>query len=371
MPRPIPADDEMQRDFISRCMGDETMNAEYGDRSTRAAQCFTAWRSNKGKSLAVADIGAEVKTWLESEIRGKPGTDEPEGGEYIHYRIKDPALFIEGSFRIVDIVKEKPRVKSTMGKLKPDGTTMVKQNLMFPTEDDWTLAKAKAWVAAHPDAAKAVMPAREKGVRYETWTKIKQESLKASDNAEDAGWIEGYAAYFNNVDLQNEVILPGAFAKTISERIPAGKVKLMVKHIASGGDTLDVAGTITEAREDEKGLWIHAELSGSAKAQSARELVNEGHVAGLSIGYKILKSEPGTFGGQDVLFLKEMFLAEVTIVPVPANDMAQIGKAKEMQSGASESSDRARSEAESALLAKARAARLAVLRKRLALLRIT
>ena len=44
MPLPTPREGEVQNDFISRCMGNETMRAEYPDQEQRAAVCHSQWR---------------------------------------------------------------------------------------------------------------------------------------------------------------------------------------------------------------------------------------------------------------------------------------------------------------------------------------
>jgi len=85
---------------------------------------------------------------------------KPEGGgwdetdEMIRYRVRNPDLFIAGSFRTVPLKKDKPRVNSVMGKLKDKPDAMIIQNIMFPKADDWTLPQAKAWIKEHPEAKK-------------------------------------------------------------------------------------------------------------------------------------------------------------------------------------------------------------------------
>lgn len=44
MPIPEPRKDEKEEDFISRCMGDETMKKEYEDNDQRLAVCYSKWR---------------------------------------------------------------------------------------------------------------------------------------------------------------------------------------------------------------------------------------------------------------------------------------------------------------------------------------
>ncbi len=70
------------------------------------------------------------------------------------HRIREPGLFIDNSFRTVPLKRSKPRVNSVMGKLKDGEGAMVIQSLIFPKEDEWTMAKAKEWVSDHPDVGK-------------------------------------------------------------------------------------------------------------------------------------------------------------------------------------------------------------------------
>jgi hypothetical protein len=54
MPIPQPHKDEKQDDFIGRCAGDKTMNAEYPDDKQRAAVCYSTWRAKDKKAVAKA-----------------------------------------------------------------------------------------------------------------------------------------------------------------------------------------------------------------------------------------------------------------------------------------------------------------------------
>jgi len=71
--------------------------------------------------------------------------------DYIRIRQKDPELFIEDSFRTVELSKAKG-IKAVMGKLQkaPEGKvgSMVIQSYLFDKEK-WTTEKAKAWVEEH------------------------------------------------------------------------------------------------------------------------------------------------------------------------------------------------------------------------------
>lgn len=159
---------------------------------------------------------------------------------------------------------------------------------------------------------------------------------KALAAAADNGWLEGYAAVYGNTDAQGEIILPGAFARSIGQVIPAGKIPLMIKHQAAGGDVTETIGLVTEAREDDHGLWIHAEFSAVKNAQDTRQKVLEGSITGLSVGFRDIRAtiEPMMVGGVEkpAIMHRECALVEVTVTNRPANLQAEITGAKSADS---------------------------------------
>lgn len=148
-------------------------------------------------------------------------------------------------------------------------------------------------------------------------------AIKAEDEQKGNGVIMGHAAVFNNVDHQGDIIRPGAFKRTIKERVAAGKVPLMVRHMAMGGDTQEIIGTIVSAREDKKGLFIEADLMDAQVAQETRsKILQAPKMFGMSVGFKTMKSADITDGegkitGKELL---ELALFEVTVTALPAND---------------------------------------------------
>ncbi len=103
-----------------------------------------------------ADITETRNSWLTMEpftlhgFETRPGWDETD--DYIRYRVRDPEQFEK--IRTIVLVKKKPRVMATYGKLKGEDKWLI-QALLFPKEDDWTLAKAKSWLKEHPDAKRS------------------------------------------------------------------------------------------------------------------------------------------------------------------------------------------------------------------------
>ena len=149
-----------------------------------------------------------------------------------------------------------------------------------------------------------------------------------SISGEGPGEITGYLAVFNNVDRMNEVIQRGAFAKSIKENNGKGW-PLMSRHFVQGGDAPEVLGTIVEAKEDAKGLWIRATLASDQVAQAMRAKIVDGHVSGLSVGYRILQQSPEMLGnGKSITKLTELKLREGTVTVFPVNELAAITGAK-------------------------------------------
>jgi len=46
MPLPKPTPKEEQRDFMVRCIADDTMISEYPNKQQRLAVCYLQWRDN-------------------------------------------------------------------------------------------------------------------------------------------------------------------------------------------------------------------------------------------------------------------------------------------------------------------------------------
>lgn len=174
----------------------------------------------------------------------------------------------------------------------------------------------------------------DKHARRELYVHDAKLVAKTDEGGKGSGFIEGYLAVWNNVDHQNEIIEPGTFARSIKTQIPARKVKLMTRHFAHGGDTLDCIGTVIEAKEDDHGLWIRGELSAIPRAQEVRTLVSEKHVQGLSVGFY-----PVTWKFQEqennepaIVRHTEAILAEGTVTVRPANELAEITAFKQHDS---------------------------------------
>lgn len=130
----------------------------------------------------------------------------------------------------------------------------------------------------------------------------------------EEGVIEGYAAYFNNVDSYNDVILQGAF-KNITD---VSDVKLFYNH---EWNTVPI-GTVMQLYEDDKGLKFQAKFNQTTLADDVKEAIKTGGITKMSIGYSVKDSEFNRDTG--IRYIKDINLYEISPVNFPANDMAAI-----------------------------------------------
>lgn len=140
-------------------------------------------------------------------------------------------------------------------------------------------------------------------------------ALKSIETKNDDGLMtfEGYGSIFGNVDSYDDVILRGAFSESLTKRTP----KLLWQH----RDDVPI-GTITAAREDERGLYIAGKLSKTQKGMDAYELLKDGAITGLSIGYRVVDAERASDNG--IRTIRKLDLYEISLVTFPANESAQV-----------------------------------------------
>lgn len=145
--------------------------------------------------------------------------------------------------------------------------------------------------------------------------------LKAVDA--ETGVFSGLGSTFNNLDLHREIVMPGAFAKSLKQTGPEG-VAMLWQH-----DTHEPIGVWTEIAEDVRGLPVTGQLLIDASvplADKAHTLMKAKALSGLSIGYRTVKDEIDRDTG--VRKLIEIKLMEISPVTFPANPKARIRRVK-------------------------------------------
>ena len=138
--------------------------------------------------------------------------------------------------------------------------------------------------------------------------------LKAVD---DAGNFEGYAAVFNNVDLGDDAILPGAFTRVKTTR--GGKLKLALYH-----DLTRLVGA-ADYTQDDHGLLLKGRVNLAVSyARDAYELMKSEILDSMSIGFNTIKADFEERAGRRIRIIKEAELWEASFVPFGMNPAAQV-----------------------------------------------
>jgi HK97 family phage prohead protease len=150
---------------------------------------------------------------------------------------------------------------------------------------------------------------------------------------EEDGTVEGYASLFGELDGARDMVMPGAFRRTLKNR-GVRRVPMLFQH-----DPSEPVGVWLELVEDFRGLRARGKLIPEvARARELYALVRDGAVDGLSIGFRTVKGriDPQT----RIRRILDLDLWEISIVTFPLLAGARV-RAK-----AASASARARAERE-------------------------
>ena len=136
--------------------------------------------------------------------------------------------------------------------------------------------------------------------------------------ADDSRTVEGLGSVFHNVDGGGDIVLPGAFTKSIQTRKPV----MLSQHKHD-----QVVGVWDEVRETGEGLYVKGRILNTTLGNDVYELAKHGALKGLSIGYATKDSETDRKSGHRRL--KELELYEVSLVTFPMNELANITRVKQ------------------------------------------
>lgn len=145
----------------------------------------------------------------------------------------------------------------------------------------------------------------------------------------EAREISGHASIFGNVDLGGDIVLPGAFKRSLAEHRTAGTMPQMFWMHSMD----QVPGRWTDIHEDDKGLFVKGELAKTQLGDEMRTLVGMKAVRGLSIGYVPTDVDYDDDGNR---LLKAVDLWENSLVSLAMNPLARIEAAKSRLSATGE-----------------------------------
>lgn len=129
-----------------------------------------------------------------------------------------------------------------------------------------------------------------------------------------SGRFSGYASLFNRLDSGGDIVMPGAFSKSLGQR--RDRIRLLFQH-----DPKEPVGTWDSIVEDGQGLLVSGRLvPGVPRADALRRLIEGGALDGLSIGFRTVKATRE--GGHRKLWQIDLF--EISIVTFPMMEDARI-----------------------------------------------
>lgn len=107
------------------------------------------------------------------------------------------------------------------------------------------------------------------------------------DIDEKSGTVTGYFSVFGNVDSDGDIIMPGAFTRTLNNNYKR------LKHLNQHNTDEPLSGTKNDRlkiSEDTKGLYFESKISETTYGKNTLLLYRDGVLDEHSIGYEVIKS---------------------------------------------------------------------------------
>lgn len=128
--------------------------------------------------------------------------------------------------------------------------------------------------------------------------------------------VEGYISINGNRDLYGDVMLPGAFKKSLEAR----RKHWNFYHVDDHNFRFHIADC-RDIQEDSKGLYFKSEFYAESKA--IFEKVEDGTYNGMSFAYAELKSKRERDGDRSTNFIEEVDIIEYSSTEFPVNPLAR------------------------------------------------
>ena len=115
--------------------------------------------------------------------------------------------------------------------------------------------------------------------------------LEVKDVDAKKGIVEGYFSAFGSVDSDGDVIMPGAFKRSIQDWGPEGKGR--IKHLLNH-DPSKPLGKIMDLKEDGYGLYYRSQIGNHQLGTDFVKMVESGLISEHSIGFQTLREQKGS-----------------------------------------------------------------------------
>ncbi len=137
------------------------------------------------------------------------------------------------------------------------------------------------------------------------------------------GRFAGYASVFGQVDQGGDIVMAGAFKKSLAKKGASG-IRLLFQH-----DPKEPIGIWEKIVEDGFGLWVQGRLlPGVERSDALRSLIEGRAIDGLSIGFKSERASKDKVSSHRRLW--QINLWEISIVTFPMMEGARISSGVNM-----------------------------------------
>lgn len=152
---------------------------------------------------------------------------------------------------------------------------------------------------------------------YQKKLNLSKIELNVKDVDTSSRTVTLYSAVFDNKDRDNDVIVKGAFKKTLQEQGPAGINEIW--HLLKHDPNQEVARPF-EINEDSYGLLSRVKMPNTTRGNDTLEMYQTGNYKHHSIGYRVVRAQPR----KDYNELQELQLFENSTVLWAANPSATV-----------------------------------------------
>lgn len=158
-------------------------------------------------------------------------------------------------------------------------------------------------------------------------------AFKEDTGTTGTGTFTGYASTWER-DSCDDVIVKGAFAKSLAEQYPDGGAGIPIHWQHKDGSPFDVIGETLSAVEDEHGLLVTVKLDTDIpEGQRAYELLKRGLIHQMSIGFVAkqtawVEDENAKYSWDGYREIREVQLFEISLVQIAANQGAEVMEVK-------------------------------------------
>lgn len=141
--------------------------------------------------------------------------------------------------------------------------------------------------------------------------------IKAVKDKHDFFEFEGLASTFGNIDHDGDAFAKGAFLESIAKRTPS----MMWQHQWS-----EPIGVFDVIKETKEGLFVKGRMPKEDSLVRDRVIpqIKIGSVRTMSVGFRINSRDDVEITSEGIRIIKKVDLFEISLVTIPANDMAVV-----------------------------------------------